>query len=452
MSNQEGPARLGRRAVVVGAGMGGMMAAEVLSRFFEEIVVLDKDVLPAAADPRRDVPQGAHAHALMIQGRRNLEKIFPGLTSELIDRGAVCSRAGSELCIRDEGGWQTRRDLHLLQLTMSRPLLEGAVRDFLRRNPRVTIRDATPVEGWRFEGDRLSGVTVRGARGDEAIAADLVIDATGRSGNPQSWLEAGGFAPVEETRLEIGTGYASAIFRKPPGWQSAVDSMVIFDKNPDTRAGFIFSIENEHWIASLIGRFEQQPPGDPEKFLAFAKDLCEPDLYNWISQGERITPIKVYKAPVSRWRHYERLTRFPDRILPVGDAYAHVNPVYGQGMTLASIHVLTLWDLLAQRAATGGVLDGLARPYFERVHAFTKGVWEGLENLDYGYACTKGDRPADIDMRMAFTRALRKLTDDDPELHALFIGIANLIHPVEAAMRPDIVGRVMTLLAAEAAG
>ena len=426
--------------------MGGLMAAEVLSRFFEEVLVLEKDALPAQAEVRMGVPQGAHVHSLLVQGRRNLERMFPGLASELIDRGVVCSRGGLEFMTNDEAGWFPRRDIQLPLMLMSRPLLEGAVRDFLKRNARVTIRENTRVEGWTFDGDILVGVV--GSRGDaaETIPADFVVDATGRSGNSLSWLEAGGFGPIEETRLEIGTGYASAVFKKPPNWHGAVDGLSISNRDPDTKGGFLFSIENDCWLASLTGRFDQQPPGDPDKFMAFAQSLCVPDFYNWISKGERISPVKVYKAPISRWRRFEKLVRQPERLLPLGDALAHVNPIFGQGVTLASAHVMSLWNVLAERVACGGDLNGVARPYFEKVHSFTKTVWENLESVEYRYACTKGERPVDIDMRIAYSRGLRKLVEDDAEVHRLMGGVAHLIHPLEAIRRPDIVARVMRIM------
>jgi 2-polyprenyl-6-methoxyphenol hydroxylase-like FAD-dependent oxidoreductase len=438
-------ATLGKRAVVVGAGMGGMMAAEVLSRYFDDVLVVEKDALPAEPETRMGVPQGAHVHVLLVQGRRNLEKLFPGFTSSLIDRGVVCSRVGLEFRIHDGAGWHPQRDSQLLVLFMSRPLLEGAVRDFLSRNARVKIRDNAKVEGWRFTEDTLTGVVVSDGNGTETLLADFVIDASGRSGNSLSWLEAAGFDPVEETKLEIGTGYASAVFKKPAAWNCAVDSLSISNADPDTRSGFIFSVENGCWFASLTGRFDQQPGGDPEKFMAFAKSLCVPDFYNWISQGERITPIRVYKAPVSRWRRYEKLSRHAEGILPLGDALAHVNPVFGQGMTLASAHAMALWDLLAERARSNGTPKGIAAPYFERVHDFTRSVWEALENVEFSYGCTKGERPADIDMRLSFMRGLRKLVGQDAEVQSLMYNVGHLTLPRDALMRPDIVSRIMQL-------
>jgi flavin-dependent dehydrogenase len=434
---------LGRRAAVVGAGMGGMMAAEVLSRYFDDVVILEKDTLPAGPEPRMGVPQGQHVHALLVQGRRNLEKLFPGFTSELMDRGAVCSRGGLEFRIHDAVGWQPLRDLGLTLLIMSRPLVEATVRDLLRRNHRVTIREDSKVEGWWFEGGALAGLMVNSNAGDETIAADFVIDATGRSGDSLSWLEAAGFGPVEETQLEIGTGYASAIFKKPEGWSSSIDSLSVHGADPDTRGGFAFSIENNRWMVALTGRFDQAPSGDPDKFLAFAKSLCVPDIYDWISQGERITPIRVYRAPISRWRRYEKLDRHPEGVLPLGDALAHVNPLFGQGMTLASVHATCLNDLLAERTASGEGLRGIAAAYFERVHGFTRTVWQGLENVEFSYATTKGERPPDLDGRLAFSRGLRQLIEEDAEVHGLMIRVGQLILPPDVLGRPDIVARVM---------
>jgi 2-polyprenyl-6-methoxyphenol hydroxylase-like FAD-dependent oxidoreductase len=442
--------QLGERAIVVGAGMGGLMAAGVLSRYFSEVIVLDKDKLPDDFSPRKSVPQGSHVHALLVQGRRNLEKIFPGLTSDLIDRGVVCSRSGLEFCVHDDAGWQPRRDLDLLLLTMSRPLLEGTVREHATNNDRVSIRGKCRVEGWDVTEGMLSGVTIRGEGGPETLAADLVIDATGRTGNSLSWLEASGYGPVEETTLEIGTGYASALFKQPENWSSAIDSMSIMSADPDTRGGFIFSIENGHWFASLQGRFDQQPPSDPDEFMAYAKNLCVPDFYDWISQGERVTPIKTYKAPISRWRHYDRLADFPGRLLPLGDAVAHVNPVYGQGMTLASTHVMNLWEILAEQAADGGSLDGLAKPYFDRVQRFTASVWTTLENVEFTYAGTKGTRPADMDMRIAYRAGLRKLIEQDPALHKSMIEVGQLIQSSEVMVAPEIMARVMEVIQADA--
>jgi len=57
-------------------------------------------------------------------------------------------------------------------------------------------------------------------------------------------------------------------------------------------------------------------------------------------------------------RHrYERLRRFLERLLMIGDAVCSCNPVYGQGMTVLAGQAMTLRRLLpgAPRANTGAI-------------------------------------------------------------------------------------------------
>src|ERR1700756_3913898 len=79
---------LGERAVVLGASMGGLLAARVLADFFGTVTVVDRDELPDDPVNRRGVPQGRHVHALLPRGARVLDGLFPGLLDELVAAGA----------------------------------------------------------------------------------------------------------------------------------------------------------------------------------------------------------------------------------------------------------------------------------------------------------------------------------------------------------------------------
>jgi 2-polyprenyl-6-methoxyphenol hydroxylase-like FAD-dependent oxidoreductase len=56
------PSFIGKQALVVGAGIGGLAAARALADYFERVVVLERDTLPAHAEPRAGVPQDKHPH------------------------------------------------------------------------------------------------------------------------------------------------------------------------------------------------------------------------------------------------------------------------------------------------------------------------------------------------------------------------------------------------------
>src|SRR6201988_572297 len=81
-------AKIGNHAVVLGASMAGLLAARVLSDFFETVTVVERDVLSDNPASRRGVPQGRHPHGLLTRGAQVLEELFPGLLDELVLAGA----------------------------------------------------------------------------------------------------------------------------------------------------------------------------------------------------------------------------------------------------------------------------------------------------------------------------------------------------------------------------
>src|SRR5260221_13632253 len=88
---------LGRRAVVIGAGLGGLSAARVLADYFDEVIILDRDELPDDAAPRPGVPQGKHPHRLLGGGLKALENLFPGFGHELMRAGAEPMEPGLDM-------------------------------------------------------------------------------------------------------------------------------------------------------------------------------------------------------------------------------------------------------------------------------------------------------------------------------------------------------------------
>src|SRR6185437_16364884 len=88
---------LGERAIVLGASMGGLLAARVLADFFGTVEVIERDELPEDPEDRRGVPQGRHAHALLARGAQILDELFPGLLADLAAAGVPVLASPREL-------------------------------------------------------------------------------------------------------------------------------------------------------------------------------------------------------------------------------------------------------------------------------------------------------------------------------------------------------------------
>src|SRR5262245_59958935 len=130
---------LRQHAVVIGASMAGLATARVLADHFDSVTVLDRDPLPEGTGPRKGVPQGRHAHALLAGGARAIAELFPGIMEELIADGA-------ELMELNEGSWYQaggyRADCLVERkvVAASRPFIEAGVRSRVAALSNVTIR------------------------------------------------------------------------------------------------------------------------------------------------------------------------------------------------------------------------------------------------------------------------------------------------------------------------
>jgi 2-polyprenyl-6-methoxyphenol hydroxylase-like FAD-dependent oxidoreductase len=136
----------GERAVVAGAGIGGLSMASVLAGHFKRVDVLELDHLPESAESRFGTPQDRHSHALMGGGLKALSEIFPGFENELAQAGAISARLTQDVWYEraDVGLWPTR-DLGLSVLFASRPLIEFVLRRRTFALSNVTLRQMCKV-------------------------------------------------------------------------------------------------------------------------------------------------------------------------------------------------------------------------------------------------------------------------------------------------------------------
>ena len=119
------PSHIGKQALVIGAGIGGLTAARVVADYFERVVVLDRDALPERALPRAGVPQDKHVHALLAGGQHALCDLLPGFEHDLAQTGAVPLRVGLDMR-SERPGYDPfpQRDLGWDSYAQSRPQLE----------------------------------------------------------------------------------------------------------------------------------------------------------------------------------------------------------------------------------------------------------------------------------------------------------------------------------------
>ncbi|HEY0782696.1 MAG TPA: FAD-dependent monooxygenase, partial [Thermoanaerobaculia bacterium] len=280
-------ATAGRHAIVIGGSIAGLFAARVLADSFERVTLIERDELPDEVEVRPGAPHAHHLHLLLKRGLEIIEQLFPAVKDDLLAQGVHVLDQGKDFQIHYLSGWAPQRSCDLEILTFTRPLLETTIRRHLLAEPRVALLAGTSVCGLVAD---PSGTAVAGVRyqprvatpqsEERTLAADLVVDASGRHSQAAAWLAELGYPALEQTVVDALWGYASRIYKVPPGFSARWKSLLLMHRPPVlTRAGIIQPIEGDRWMVTLAGVMEDYPPTDEEGFLAYARALAQPDLY-----------------------------------------------------------------------------------------------------------------------------------------------------------------------------
>jgi 2-polyprenyl-6-methoxyphenol hydroxylase-like FAD-dependent oxidoreductase len=434
----------GRHAVVLGGSLAGLLAARILADHFDKVTILERDAYPETTEVRKGIPQANHVHGLLLRGRQVLEDLFPGLQDEMIAAGAPLVDMANDVPWYTRAGWGVRFASELKVLAFTRPMLDLHVRRRLAENPKVEICDQ--MEVLRLVRDskenRIAGVLVspRATESDRRVAkhlrADLVIDATGRASRAPRWLQDLGYEPPKETVITAHLGYASRLFRIPENFNGDWTCAFVQAAPPDRkRGGILFRVEGDRWLITLIGGGRDYPPGDEQGFLEFADSLPVPIIADAIRAAEPVTPIRTHRATENRLRHFDKAANLPDNFLVLGDAACAFNPVYGQGMTIAALGVLTLRQCLEEQNKLHGEgnLSGFSQRFQRRLAKVNKAPWLMATGEDYRYREAVGGSPGVMTrfMHWYMDRVLR-LATREVEVRSVLLRVFSMLLPPSA--------------------
>jgi flavin-dependent dehydrogenase len=434
-SNGDGTRQRGR-AIVMGGSMAGLAAARVLSDHYGEVILVERDRFGEVGEHRRGVPQGRHSHGLLASGLRTLEGFFPGLVREAINAGALRIDVMRDAHFCFEGGEQVRFESGLEGLLISRPLLEGLVRERVRRIPNVRFSDGCQVHGLIATPDnrRVAGIKTNG----DQLLADLVVDATGRGSHSPIWLEEMGYDQPKVERIEINLTYVTRRFRRSPHHLGGA-SLAVIGATPETRKfGVLIAQEGDCWIVSLNAYCGVSVPTELTAFVEFAKTLAAPYIYDVVSQAEPIGEAQATRFPSSVRRRYESMSRFPEGYLVLGDAVSSFNPVYGQGMSVAVLEALEL-DKALQVGSTS-----LARRFFAQIARIVDVPWSIAAGKDLRMPGVAGSRTPLVRFLNWYVAKVHLAAQYDSSVAMAFHKVASLLVPPQSLFKPSVMARVLS--------
>jgi 2-polyprenyl-6-methoxyphenol hydroxylase-like FAD-dependent oxidoreductase len=319
----------------------------------------------------------------------------------------------------------------------SRPFLEAGVRARVRELSNVDFREGYDVIGLATDSARVVGARVAGPDGAaEVLAADLVVDATGRGSRTPAWLTELGYPAPARDEVVIDVRYASRLVRLAPG--AVPEMLTVIGATPERPGGLaLVANEDDTWIFTVTGFAGHHPEPDYDWMVDYAVGCVPPHMAAALRAAEPLGEISTFRFRANRRLRYDRLRRFPAGLLVIGDAMCGFNPIYGQGMSVAALEALALRRCLRRGDR------GLARRFFRAAAKPIDVAWQLAVGADLALPQIEGPRPLPVRLVNAYIHRLFIAAEHDPVVAERFMRVSAFLMKPPALMSPRIVARVV---------
>jgi 2-polyprenyl-6-methoxyphenol hydroxylase-like FAD-dependent oxidoreductase len=427
-------------AIVIGGSVAGLTAARALSESFDRVTILERDELPDGIEHRPGVPQAKQLHVILPLGAQIMDEFFPGFQQELMDAGCSVFDEVKDTPWFGRQGWRARRESDVKLIGFRRPLLEHVVRERVRAidNVEIVTTTVTGLIG-SADGSRVVGVQTA-AEVAGTSEAELVVDASGRGSRSPKWLEQLGYERPDEQHVRAYYGYASRFVRvdeeKLPQGLRGVITMPFPGR---TRGGCFLPSDNGLYTCCAMGAMRDYPPADEDAFMEFLRQAPTPLIAEMAELAEPVTEINTYQHPGNQRRLWEQMQRRPRGFIPIGDAVASFNPIYGQGMTVAALEAQKLRDRIA---ALGGDLDSLPDAFMEDLTASCEFPFSIAAGNDANYpGVTFVNVEAPPPEQAEFFAVAEQVATEDPDIARDILHASGWFEP-ELLASPELVAKV----------
>ncbi|MFF4169548.1 FAD-dependent oxidoreductase [Streptomyces sp. NPDC001744] len=439
--------RAARHAVVIGGSLAGLLTARVLADHAEKVTVVERDRFPEGPEARPGVPQARHLHALIAGGQQAFDELLPGFMDELAELGAPKVGVPRDMIQWQNGRWLRRTAATTYFSTGPRPQLEWLVRRRVLADHRIELVGGVEAVGLTGDSARVRGVRLRergaGAGGKiRTLAADLVVDASGRSTKAADWLAAiGAEAPHEET-LDTGLAYATRVYRSPADDSVSDAAGCYIVPNPtQVYGGVVLPLGDGRHLVTLSGLRGDEPPVEEGAFEEYAKRLPHPVVSDWLARAEPDSPVYGFRGTANVRRRYDRPGRRPAGFLATGDALCAFNPIYGQGMAVAALGAVAL-----RRALTDPRRTPTTRVVQRALLGASKQAWDISAGADRKMPGATGDAARTGPLDGVVGRYLGRVQErapGDPVVGAAFRAALGLTAPLSSLFAPAVARAVL---------
>ncbi|PFN76184.1 glutamate synthase subunit beta [Bacillus sp. AFS076308] len=437
----------GENAVIVGGGISGKLAARVLSDFFQEVIILERDSEPHGPFPRKGAPQGEHIHALLFAGANGLEELFPGITEKFNESGAVKINSTQDIAWFHHGVWKLRYEGDYTTILQTRPHLEWHIEQYIKSIPNITIKYSQNVQNFLYfeEENRITGVEIiNGNDSIRTINADLIVDASGVNSLSSRWLNKREVHIPEET-VKIDLSYFTKTLQLPDNKNRDWSIKLVYPTPPFEKiGGGISKVEGNRYLVTFMGYHneinEKEILKSDDGFIEIAKKLPKMDIYQELQDATALSSTSTFRLPNITWRRFDKLNNFPNGLLMIGDTICRIDPFFGQGMSIAILEALALKKLLTNQKHSN---QKMIETFHQQAVKIISPIWNMVITEDFRYPATIGKKPTGLSIQQWYAKNIFHLSSEDKDIYNSFIKVMHLLRPTSTLMHPRIIKSVL---------
>lgn len=435
-----------KKALVIGAGIAGLLTARVLSSYFETVIVVEKDELSQKPFERPGTPQDFHPHRVLPRGEIIMNRFFPGYVDDLLNLGA--HNVKNDKMIRFSPYGALELVIERKGAASSRALLEWTIRQRVQEIPNVHFYSKQAVTGLLASSNHKRVIGINIQERDElktkrTVLTDLVVDTCGRQSKLNKWLTSMGYDVPEPERLKVNFGYSTRYYKVPSHIKEKLSA--ISEGDPAKKVGAVGLLYIEDNIAQallFVAGGTHYPPTNSIEYEKELDSLVTPMMRELIKELEPISVPRGFRAHESTRQHFEQMENWPSGLLVLGDAFCNFDPIYGQGMTVAAIEAEMLDTCLKEYSTHK---PGFERKVLQRMQQAIEPAWwlssiadlrwKGVEHV--GAVPLKGVKFAQKYFDLYLKQAVKQANEGNSSMLQKYIMMNGLVHSPHEIINSD---------------
>ncbi|MCU4823294.1 FAD dependent oxidoreductase [Bacillus cereus] len=435
------------KALVIGAGIAGLLTARVLSSYFETVIVVEKDELPQKPSERPGTPQDFHPHRVLPRGEIIMNRFFPGYVDDLLNLGA--HNVKNDKMIRFSPYGALELVIERKGAASSRALLEWTIRQRVQEIPNLHFYSKQAVTGLLASSDHKRVIGIHIQERDElktkrTVLTDLVVDTCGRQSKLNKWLTSMGYEVPEPERIKVNFGYSTRYYKVPSYIKEKLSAISEGDPAKNVGAvGLLYIEDNIAQALLFVAGGMHYPPTNSKEYEKELDSLVTPMMRELIKELEPISVPRGFRAQESIRQHFEQMENWPSGLLVLGDAFCNFDPIYGQGMTVAAIEAEMLDACLKENSTHK---PGFERKVLQRMQQAIEPAWwlssiadlrwKGVEHV--GVVPLKGVKFVQKYFDLYLKQAVKQANEGNSSMLQKYIMMNGLVYSPHEIINSDV--------------